>query len=905
MTSNSSSVEVSSSPHGGGNNGGNNDDGSIVMIPNLHQNSNTNNDGSFPTAAASRNTSPSISAAKKTLKRKSLWKRLLKKGGKNYEDLNTATTAPRPSQHHQPASSHHSRGSSQSRSNGSSGNVSHPHDHGEPLSAIENPQASMTREHQHTAATADSDAFSQPSQAAASSLQSSSLLSSASSQQKPPLTILAAPPRAASAVRSRLNSRRMSRLNSSEEASRNSAGLAASTKTTMVGTKNIKNGTTTSSATSMSATPPLSKTLVGPKAAGSSHYSTTSRSTSSPFKQQQLVHPPLSPGGASSVGYKHHPGGKSVTSSSYCKGGIGSSGSMSVHTREQMTLATASMTVSTTGRSQGASAGGGTFLTRTSGGSHVSGNHNVQGGTSAGSGPSYAQQHQHPLENRNSGGGQATATTGGGARAAAPTTTPVTIGMDHPGGRGVANQDTRTIMSNNSNGNSNISFQQQQHPEWKPLQEEDWTTIADSLPVAATTTTTTPTDPSKNNNTGNFATKRNSLSSSEQGVLSGGLVNNTNNVVVSGNDGGVAASSSADRNHNTNNAIVGKGTGKGVKNKLSRRKKTGSNSMGIVGSSGSGNIGGTARNDKMMKKEGNDSTSGNAGSGNNTDGNNILGTAAHKSNNGSLLTPPQEAGAAVVGGEPQGTTSINDANNKLNITMDTANAVAPVQDDDKNKNSPGINGGNNMVSKRKNRFTMPIVEENDDAAAAAAPPSSNIYQHHDKHLYAEISIPTKKLPIKRQSSTKSYGTNATEDNVSLALSTISSLTGRSSMFAPPASECIGISIGNGIGGSSNSNGDGIVASLVGAWNEAFNSTCQCFDLGDGQPLWGGGVGGAGEGGVGAGKSTTTGAVSGKSVANTGGTVGLTITENSTVNNSKNNDAISGTPPTFSEPMLEI
>lgn len=274
---------------------------------------------------------------------------------------------------------------------------------------------------------------------------------------------------------------------------------------------------------------------------------------------------------------------------------------------------------------------------------------------------------------------------------------------------------------------------------------------------------------------------------------------------------------------------------------------------------------------------------------------------------------------------PQGESLVID-NNEKTMVGDGAAIAAPAQDVSKNKISPkstapplGISDSN--VAKKKNDDLFDPNHSSAENAAAVETSSEKNTSAHSPHLYAEINIPVSTKLSKRQSSSNSSASTAAGggDNVSLAMTSISSLTGRSSIFALPAPEG-GIGIGGAVGvagamgvginnmyasmipdvwcnprgdegvdavnhnvsshlshpyqeenyfdyngnngcdggqaehnmmkmgnpydGTNSSDEDGIMDRMFGAWNDAFKSTCRCFDVaaGDGEPLWGGGVG---------------------------------------------------------------
>ena len=233
------------------------------------------------------------------------------------------------------------------------------------------------------------------------------------------------------------------------------------------------------------------------------------------------------------------------------------------------------------------------------------------------------------------------------------------------------------------------------------------------------------------------------------------------------------------------------------------------------------------------------------------------------------------------------------------------------------------------------------------------------------HLYAEISVPTKRtrkhpsssssspfnksplsspggtsgVNVSRQSSTKSHGTNG-EADVSLALTSISSLTGRSSLFGnmPLSPSSTGIwcqdeelNATNVVGTATlnnnaeeedyfdyspnihenptntvNSNDEGIITRLMCALSDAL--TCRCFDGMSGAQL----VGGQQEGG--GGDNATAAAPSGKSVMSGGMGATLETVMNDTAatiantmmsTNKTQGVGSSSKAPTFSDPMEEI
>ena len=101
--------------------------------------------------------------------------------------------------------------------------------------------------------------------------------------------------------------------------------------------------------------------------------------------------------------------------------------------------------------------------------------------------------------------------------------------------------------------------------------------------------------------------------------------------------------------------------------------------------------------------------------------------------------------------------------------------------------------------------------------------------------------------------------------------------------------------------------DGIVGKLLGAWNEAFKSTCRCFDMAGA----GGGVGALSMGA--GGKSVTSGGVGMgatimETVNDTTATIANTLNNMSNKSpptnnaNGKNASSSNNEPPTFSKPM---
>lgn len=315
----------------------------------------------------------------------------------------------------------------------------------------------------------------------------------------------------------------------------------------------------------------------------------------------------------------------------------------------------------------------------------------------------------------------------------------------------------------------------------------------------------------------------------------------------------------------------------------------------------------------------------------------------------------------------------NDGNAKNDAAFAAATDSALPPPSSSNNRLPRSNvvggiGGN--TNKKDNNDNNNVKSPTTSGPTAAAP-----------HLYAEINVPYKKkhVPLNaRQSSTKSNATDGDGD-VSLALTSISSLTGRASLFGYPDSNINGatgmipqVAMGamlwgctdqvnnlgglgggggggdeaanmhhnmvnraaeenyfdysaeevNHGGGTSGGNGDpppsffagsgddnNIIGKLLGAWNEAFKNTCQCFDngsggvVGVGSNLWGSGTKSA-SGGI-----VTTSATGNKSVTSGGmGTMGATIMETvndttATIANTMRSSASpKASPPTFSEPM---
>lgn len=293
------------------------------------------------------------------------------------------------------------------------------------------------------------------------------------------------------------------------------------------------------------------------------------------------------------------------------------------------------------------------------------------------------------------------------------------------------------------------------------------------------------------------------------------------------------------------------------------------------------------------------------------------------------------------------------------------------------------------------------VNKLNEASDGDASPASAVVPAAAKspapHLYAEIIVPTKKRRPSRYHHSKSTGyvdpsinniitvidsaeSNDNGDNVSLAFTSVSSMTGRSSLFGPISStnhrggenvnngtmpppyqnllssllwcplggghngasggDGVGTlketevedyfdysnmnGVSNGVGGVMKEQGgdlglaggdedDGIIVKLLGAWNETFNSTCQCFEIGDG--VVEGNVSNVGRGVDDSSSSKTNGVgtpteakTSGKRIASSGDT-GLGLGEATTANDtsetllSKRSSHHSlQKVPTFSEPV---
>ena len=266
-------------------------------------------------------------------------------------------------------------------------------------------------------------------------------------------------------------------------------------------------------------------------------------------------------------------------------------------------------------------------------------------------------------------------------------------------------------------------------------------------------------------------------------------------------------------------------------------------------------------------------------------------------------------------------------------------------------------------SKKKMLNTSNVTHNTKTSSSAAA--SGGAPQ---PHLYAEISVPTKKtrkhpssspsnksplssspgagVDVSRQSSTKSHGTNG-EADVSLALTSISSLTGRSSLFgnmplSPSSTLGVPLIPGN-MGGiwcqdeemngtnvvgdttnaeeedyfdyspnidenpntASSNDDEGVITRLMGALSDVL--TCRCFDGISGDQI----VGVQQEGG---GDNATTAAPSGKSVMSGGMGATLETVMNDTAATIANTMmsttktqgvGTSSKAPTFSDPMEEI
>jgi len=300
------------------------------------------------------------------------------------------------------------------------------------------------------------------------------------------------------------------------------------------------------------------------------------------------------------------------------------------------------------------------------------------------------------------------------------------------------------------------------------------------------------------------------------------------------------------------------------------------------------------------------------------------------------------------------------------ITDAAAAAAIQVQD----------NANDKKKNKKKQGIVAPSALSSSNKKEALEPTPNPVATAAQPHLYAEINVPSKKVPSHRQannlligrtSSVKSIKSNGDDesDAVSLALTSISSLTGRDSLFHQAADNTAGMGtptltglwctdtgvaavtdvdigtcnaggVGAGTDGNqhrdaaelenyfdysdhtevdhnnylNNSSGnagmggyfmggsgeeDGIVGKVLGVWNEAFKSTCRCFDI--------------------AVPATTNRGSGGKSVTSGGMGMGATIMETvndttATIANTMNNmsskslptNATVKQPPTFSKPM---
>mmetsp|Transcript_4485 Transcript_4485/g.9937 ORF Transcript_4485/g.9937 Transcript_4485/m.9937 type:complete len:867 (+) Transcript_4485:111-2711(+) len=816
MTSNSS-VEVSSS--------GGSDVDAILMIPALHHNSNSKNNRPVSMTPPSRNTSFSGVAVNKPTKRRPLWKRILKnkKGGaKNSKDI------PLPVEK-QPTINHsvtdHRLVSSQIN----------PVQEKQPAVAIDS---------------TDNDA---PASASATVRSHSHPNSRSSSYGEGSLQV-----ETGQNISRRISSNggASAQLDFPEVASRNSGELTATAT-------NCKNDTI-----SVSEVPPtpLSTSEINLDS------SINTRPVVEPLKlpsSNNQLYPSKSPTG--NGGYYLSGGGKSVASSSYCKGGgIGYSGSMSVHTREQMTLVTsttASMTLSTS-RSQDV----------------VSQTQMKSNGGALGSN----------TESSNS--LHAIAASSGGA---SPATSMAE--SDDPFDYGAMDANQGTVASGSKTSNCTIDGKQcHENSSLLDDYEQQEQIVQDSLEVR---TATNINQPVAETTTSAF-TAAAAPKSNPQNSPKGSSFSNNSTVV-----GGTVAERRRTRHRVTVTRqqqqikLAGKGTGKapgkgvgGMPKALGRKKKA--ISAGIA---------------KAVNGENVDADISGISHKNEVEHSNI-----NKSNSTSLSSPTNEA---LVGGAPRN-------NNKLvkgSVEMSAAAvaAASAIQESNKKKISPKSNDGiNNLVlPKHNHRFSTPIVDNYTETANDLPVTMTGGNDDDHPHLYAEINIPAaaaKKIQCQRQISAMTTETNAMQegddDNVSLALTSVSSLTGRSWMFGTtnPATveglaggiggmgnytslipkvmcgngreqlervdmdnnhgrlsqpypyqeenyfdydEDIGDELENhhkmdgncfmgrdvGITNSENereSDDGGFITKLTDAWNEACKSACQCLDIESGELPWG-------------------------------------------------------------------